>query len=219
MVGGASNLDTCQETHCMKRYGFISETEESDLIDELIGTIKKEFAEVRFLEIGIMAAETSRGIVSRCRELDCPVAGAGVDFEEWRPRPSPCEDYQFYSGDSLDAWRDIPRDTKINFLMLDGCHCCLHASQDFLNYSPFVVVGGYILLHDTAKATKGPGMQDAWPQDHSHCGKSDSALGVREALKKLGLLDGRRTDFELIREIESHGGLMGIMLYRRTQPY
>lgn len=200
-----------------KRYGFVRE-EESDLIDKVLFELEKKFHEVRFLEIGVFGGGTVTGVVNRCRDRGLTLFASGVDFAQWRPSPDPLPNYDFHAGDSMDMWREITG--KYNFLFVDGCHCVVHASQDFLNYSPFVVVGGYILLHDTAIPTDlGKDKQEEWPQDHSYAGKPPSSLGVREALKKLGLLDGRRTDFEFVEEIESPTGLMGMMLYRRVLPY
>lgn len=200
-----------------KRYGFMR-SEEADLIDRLLVTIKEQFNSVSFLEIGVFGGGTVSGIVRRCKEIECPVTAAGVDFLPWKPSPAPLPDYDFYDADSMDAWRGMTG--PYNFLFVDGCHCVNHASQDFLNYAPMVVVGGFILFHDTAIPTAlGKEKQEEWPQDHSYAGKPSSTLGVREALKKLGLLDNRRSDFEFVEEIESSSGLMGMMLYRRILPY
>lgn len=198
-----------------QRYGVMREVE-YDFIDEITLMIKAEFGKIQFLEIGVFGAGTAHGIHRRAAEIDCPIEAAGVDLEMYRPNPTPAENYRFFSGDSMDAWRQITG--EYNFLLVDACHCVVHASQDFLNYAPFVKVGGYILLHDTALPT-GKDKQEEWPQDHSYAGKANSTLGVREALKKLGLLDSRRTDFKLIREIPSSTGLMGMILYRRVLPY
>ena len=113
----------------------------------------------------------------------------------------------------MDAWRQITG--KYNFLFVDGCHCVNHAMSDFLNYSPFVEVGGYTLFHDTALPT-GKEKQEPWPQtDHGYFGKPPSVLGVREGLKKLGLLQGYRSDWKLIEEIPSDSGLMGMCLFQK----
>jgi len=189
---------------------------EAALIDDLIETLKRDFGEVRFLEIGVFGGNSTRGVVKKCREIGVPIYAAGVDFPEQKPAPIPTPDYEFHAGDSMDMWRNIHG--SFNFLFIDACHCVNHSSQDFLNYSPFVEVGGYILLHDTALPT-GKKEQGDWPQYHGYAGKKDSTLGVREALKKLGLLDGRRSDFEFVRELESDSGLMGMMLFRRVLPY
>lgn len=201
------------------RYGYMRDVEE-DLIDRLTEKLKSEFGKITGIEVGVMGAGTTRGLYQRGKELGVPVQLAGVDFEMYRPNPTPDAGYQFYAGDSLDVWRDIPPDSSFNFLFIDACHCVVHSSQDFLNYSPFIEVGGYILWHDTALPTAlGKDKQESWPQDHSYAGKPPSGLGVREGLKKLGLLDNRRSDFELVEEVESSNGLMGMMLARRILPY
>ena len=87
---------------------------------------------------------------------------------------------------------------------------------DFLNFSPFVVVGGYVLFHDTA-LPDGSYEQGPWPQNHSYAGKPPSVLGVREGLKKLGLLQGYREDWKLIEEIPSDTGLMGAILFQKLK--
>jgi len=197
------------------RYGMMRVVE-ANLMDEMMDTLKREFGEIRFLEVGVCGAGTIRGVYRRAGEIGCPVKGAGVDFDFYRPNPMPGENYEFHAGDSMEMWRNIKG--AYNMLLIDGCHCVVHASQDFLNYAPFVETGGYILLHDTALPKSGVEQGD-WPQDHSYAGKANSKLGVREALKKLGLLDSRRTDFQFIRELESDSGLMGMMLYRRVLPY
>ena len=116
----------------------------------------------------------------------------------------------------MDMWKEI--EGRYNFLFVDGCHCVNHSMCDFLNYSPFVVVGGYALFHDTALPTAlGKQQQEAWPQDHSYAGKPPSTLGVREGLKKLGLLQNYRQDWKLIEEVPSDTGLMGAMLFQKIK--
>lgn len=207
-------------TDPLNRYGFVRDLE-ADLIDKLLDELKSEFGEIRFLEVGVFAAGTVRGVYRRGKEIGCPVKCVGVDFESYRPNPTPDANYVFYGGDCMDVWREFPCDSRFNFLLVDSCHCVNHAQCDFLNYSPFVEVGGRILFHDTALPLElGKTEQEPWPQtDHSYAGKPPSTLGVREALRKLGLLGNRRTDFEFVCEIESPSGLMGMMCYRRILPY
>jgi len=197
------------------RYGFVRDIE-ADLIDRTIDMVKSEFGEIRFLELGVFAGGTVRGVYRRAKEIGCPAQCTGVDFEMYRPNPTPDPSYTFYAADTMDAFRDFPSDSKFNILLVDGCHCVNHSMADFLNYSPFVVVGGYTLFHDTAVPTFQP-TQEAWPQDHSYAGKPSSILGVREGLKKLGLLQGYRSDWKLIEEIPSDTGLMGVCLFQKLQ--
>ncbi len=194
-----------------KRYGYLQERE-FDLIDKILGKLKVEFGAVQFLEIGIgLGGMTGHGVVRRCKELDVPITMSGVDISTQAPDPLPLPDYKYYQGDSMDVWRNVKG--AFNFLFIDGCHCAMHAMNDFLNYSPMVVVGGYCLFHDTAR----PGMEDEqeWSQDHSFIGRPDSVLGVRNGLKKLGLLQGYRADWGFIEEIPTTNGLMGMICYRK----
>ncbi len=205
------------------KYGFVRE-EEYPFIDKAIDLCYAEFKEIKFLEIGVFHGGTVAGIARRCKEIGCPLTASGVDcMAAYKPDrnlfPEIPADYTFHEGDSMDMWRKI-KDT-FNFLWVDGCHCVNHAMCDFLNYSPFVVVGGYALFHDTATPFQVDGEykpeQEAWPQDHSYAGKEPSRLGVREGLKKMGLLQGHRTDWKLIEEISSSTGLMGMILLQKIK--
>jgi hypothetical protein len=200
------------------RYGSMSETE-YDLIDRTLDKIKATFGEVRFLEVGVCGGGTVAGVARRCKQIGAPLFASGVDcLEHYKPDrnlfPELPADYKFYVGDSMDQWRNIT--DKFNFLLVDGCHCVVHATADFLNYSPLVVVGGYVVFHDTA-VPKGQHEQMAFPQDHSLAGKDPGKLGVREGLKKLGLLQGYRADWELVEEVPSDSGVMGAILYRKVK--
>ena len=196
-----------------QRYGFIREVE-CDLIDEVLERLKAQFGAIRFLEIGVFGGGTVKGVYRRAAEIGCPVHCAGVDFENYRPNPAPPLDYKFYTGDSMDTWRKI--NEGFNFLFVDGCHCVNHSMADFLNYSPMLEVGGYCLFHDTS----GVGfdqVQGEWPQDHSYAGQPPSVLGVRSGLRKMGILQGYRSDWELVREVPSDG-LMGMILFKKIKP-
>lgn len=193
------------------KYGYIT-IAEAQLLDDLLLEIKNTFGQIRFLEIGVFAAGTLYGVYDRADELQCPVHCEGVDFPHWRPALAPPE-YVFHAEDCMDAWRNVKG--EFNLLMVDSCHCVNHSMLDFLNYSPFVVVGGFCVFHDTA--TDHTGKQGEWPQDHSYAGKTPSVLGVREGLKKMGLLQGHRTDWVKVREI-AETELMGMMLFKKVKP-
>jgi len=195
------------------RYGFIM-VPEAELVDWILNDLKERFGSIRFLEIGVFGGGTVTGICRQAEKIGCPILAAGVDFEQWKPNPVPIPTYLFFGGDSMDMWRKI--DLQFNFLFVDGCHCVNHAMCDFLNYSPFVVEGGYALFHDTDKQS-GHDNQGGWPQDHSYAGKPDSVIGVRDALKKIGLLDGLRRDWQFIKEVPNRDdGTAGMMLFKKT---
>ena len=196
------------------RYGFMREIE-ADLVDQLLKQIAIQFGEIRMIEVGVLGAGTTRGVYRWGKENGISVFLTGIDFEQYRPNPTPDPNYDFIAFDSMDAWREIPADRKYRLLFVDGCHCVNHAMCDFANYSPFLEVGGYALFHDTSLPVSGT-KQEEWPQDHSYAGKPPSVLGVREGLKKLGLLQGYRSDWKLIEEVPGDG-LMGMCLFQKTK--
>lgn len=199
-----------------KRYGFMRDVE-SDLVDKILIQLKERFGSIKFLEVGVFGGGTVSGVVRKCQSLGVELFASGVDFDQWRPRPDPLPGYDFYAGDSMEMWRQIEKKgLRYNFAFIDGCHCVNHAMADFLNYSPLIVPGGICLFHDTA-LPKDDVKQGEWPQDHGYAGKPDSQLGVRDGLKKLGLLQGFRTDWKLLGEIPSDSGLMGAMYFEKLQ--
>ena len=188
---------------------------EADLLDELTLTLQREFGSINMLEIGICGAGTTRGMYRRGVEIGCPVFSSGVDLEPFRPDPWPGDNYEFYGGDSMDEFRNIKR-RDFGLAFIDGCHCVNHSMCDFLNYSPFVRLDGFALFHDTA-LPKGKQAQEEWPQNHGYAGRPDGVLGVREGLVKMGLLQDYRTDWQLVKELESEGGLMGMVLLKKVK--
>lgn len=200
----------------MPNFQFLRQNE-ADLITALADTLKNEFGKVVFLEIGVFGGNSTRGLADHCTANGIPLFAAGVDFAKYIPNPPATPDYAFYAGDSMDQWRRIER-RDFNFLFIDGCHCVNHAICDFLNYSPFVQVGGYCLFHDTAAPTdKGTQQQEEWPQDHGYAGKPSSVLGVREGLRKLGLWQGYRADWVFVHEIPAPDGLKGMCLFKKIK--
>lgn len=196
------------------RYGYITKKEAARL-DMLIDRIHDEFGHLSFMEIGVFGGSTLSGIVERAESLNCPYQCAGVDFRKGRPEVSAYPNYTFYEGDSMDMWRSVKG--EFNLLFVDGCHCINHSMCDFLNYSPFVVVGGYCLFHDTAPTKEGGVEQGMFEQDHSYAGKPSSVLGVREGLKKIGLLGNHRDDWKLEWEIRETD-IMGMTCFKKLKP-
>lgn len=196
------------------RYGLIREAE-SDLMDELLGTIKAEFGSLRFLEIGVSGGGTANGVYKRCQAIDLQCYLSGVDLPVGAPKNA-IPGYKFYEGDSMDMWREVSG--IFNLLFVDACHCVNHSMCDFLNYSPMVEVGGYALFHDTALRT-GANVQDEFLQPHSYAGNfAPGVLGVREGLEKTGLLQGYRSDWQMMKELTSDNGLMGMILFKKLKP-
>ena len=194
------------------KYGMMT-VKEAGLLDETLLGLKEKFGEIRFLEIGTCGGATTRGVYQRAAEIGCPVHCEGVDNMADYCLADPPGDYKFHVGDSMDIWSEVKG--AFNLLFVDGCHCVNHSMCDFLNFSPFVVTGGYCLFHDTAPNANG--VQGEWPQNHDYAGRPPSVLGVRAGLQKTGMLQGHRKDWELVSEIQE-GELMGMCLFRKLLP-
>lgn len=195
------------------RYGWMTDRE-SQSLEALINRIYGEFGKLSFLEIGVFGGSTLSGVIEHAEKIKCPYQCAGVDLPQGRPLAEKYPNYTFYEGDSMDMWRCVKGD--FNLLFVDGCHCVNHCMCDFLNYSPFVVLGGYCLFHDTAPTKEGGMEQGEFPQDHSYAGKPPSVLGVRGGLKKLGLLGGHRDDWKMEWEIREMD-VMGMMCFKKMK--
>lgn len=188
------------------KYGVIT-FGEAAMLDSLCNKIKSEFGYLSLLEIGMAGGATMAGIMERCSEIGCPCNYHGVDGEGGKPEFKP-ENATYYIGDSAEVFTNVSG--QFNLLFIDGCHCVNHCMLDFLNYSPMVVVGGYCLFHDTNDTI--------WQGDHyqGHGPKHpEFHIGVRAALRKLGLLAGLRKDWRLVAEVKDTE-IMGMMLFRKT---
>lgn len=197
----------------MHKYGWIDQRE-AELLDEVLTAVQKEFGIIRFLEIGIRDGATVRGVYQRAREIGCPVHCEGIDIPQPNPPPTPDPEFVFHGGDSAIVWCTLK--AEFNLLFIDGCHCCNHVETDFLNYSPLVSLNGYVLFHDTALSDEKAAL---WPQDHSYFSKATVPFGVREGLRKLGLLAGYRSDWKFLKEIrETDDNFMGMCLFQKIAP-
>ena len=79
----------------------------------------------------------------------------------------------------------------IHFCFIDGCHGAPCAKADFEAVEPKVPVGGIVVFHDCGEAETGTDWQ-------GHC---NQYINVRQALRELGLLDGSRPGWRLVKEI------------------
>lgn len=183
---------------------------ETEFMNRFLEQLKTEFGYVRFLEIGVAEGATMAGVLERCDALQVPVDYTGVDGPQGRPSFLP-ENCTFIEGDSAYAYPRVGE--GFNILFIDGSHALNYVMLDFLNFSPLVVVGGYCLFHDTREGPQWTGMhfQGTGPKD-----MVDNNIAVRPALKKLGLMDDRRTDWKFIEEIMDTS-IMGMRLYRKLK--
>lgn len=179
-------------------------------MDRFLEQLKNEFGYVRFLEIGVAEGATMAGALERCDVLQVPVTYEGVDGPQGKPSFLP-ENCTFIEGDSAYAYPRVGEGFNICFI--DGSHALNYVMLDFLNYSPKVVVGGYCLFHDTRE---GPTWQHLHFQGTGPKDMPDNNIAVREGMKKLGLLQGYRSDWQFVEEIKDQE-IMGMILMKKLK--
>jgi len=94
----------------------------------------------------------------------------------------------------LTGSRRFFQDTRLraSFIFIDGCHGEKCVAEDFIGASRILRPGGVIAFHDTCEKSQG---QDFQP----HC---KTGISVREAVRKLGLLDGSRAGWKKLEETQ-----------------
>ena len=141
---------------------------------------------LRVAEIGTWSGHTSRS--ANAVLLD---AGAG-GYEHWCIDKAVAENGVWeppFPGarciwkDSVDAAPDVP--DGLGLLLIDGCHCYQHVMSDWKLYTPKVLQGGLVLLHDFNEQSQGVSYQYHGPKD-----SPDSYISVRRALHDLGVTRG-----------------------------
>jgi hypothetical protein len=138
----------------------------------------------------------------------------GIDGEGGAPHPGIMPNGgTFYSGDSREIFESIPNGFHV--LFIDACHCNNCVMLDFLNYGPKVVSGGWVLFHDTNPSPRWVGVHHGKYAGH---GPKTPAfhIAVREALRKLGLLDNSRTDWSFTGE-QMEGDGLGMMRFLKLR--
>jgi hypothetical protein len=177
-------------------------------MDRLLAQVGREFGRVRFLEIGVAEGATMAGVLEVCDRLAVEVSYEGVDGAVGRPK-NMIENCKFIEGDSTQVFNQVGSD--FNILFIDGSHAQNYVMLDFLNYSPKVVLNGYVLFHDTRDLPSWQGLHYQGTGDEK---LFENNISVRLALKKLGLLAGRRSDFAFQEEV-ADSDIMGMMLFKK----
>jgi hypothetical protein len=196
-------------------YGTINEPESRFLESIVTRAAAILQNRVKFLEVGIACGYTGRGIANFCKGKGIAIEYHGIDGESGKPHPGVLPDGgTFHLGDSTEIFESIPDGFHVIFI--DACHCNNHVILDFCNYSPKVVVGGFVVFHDTNPNMIWQGFHEAYWQGH---GPKTAAfcIATQQALSKLGLLNGHRTDWAPA-GIEHSGDMLGMTAFKKLYP-
>lgn len=195
-------------------YGLLN-THDIVLLQYAVTMAALRFGTVKLLEVGTCGGYTALGISKFCDSRGYTFEYHGIDGACGAPHPGTMpKNYTFWMGDSAELFESMTAD-GFSVLFIDACHCSNHVMLDFLNYSPKVMVGGYVLFHDTNPSPRWNGVHDNHWQGH---GPNTPAfnIAVRAGLKKLGLLDGQRADYAFVSE-SSEGDALGMMVFQKLR--
>lgn len=172
----------------IKRLGICWDGTE-ELFEKLLLDTAKKFNDFGYLEIGICYCQTLQGAYLSLRDNHATFRMVGVD-----PHPDPQQDFK---ADLLHdrRIRILPEtaheffqhtEEKFHFSIIDGCHSESCATDDFIGVEKLSIPGSVVLFHDFQIGCQGGDNQP-------HCNKP---IGVRAAVEKLGLADGRRNGWK-----------------------
>lgn len=181
------------------RYGSILE-EDAQVMDATLAEVPL-LSVMKVCEIGMYSGATAAGINNVLSKRGAKVEYYGIDAGLIIDPQVPFSGATVIKGDSSVVCGSVP--LGLSILFIDGCHCISHVMADIQNYCPKVLLGGFVLFHDTSPFTQGI--------DRQPCG---STIGVLRAFDKLGwpfpnwelFMEKFRPDFAL-------GGMSS---YRRT---
>lgn len=159
-----------------------------------------------YLEIGVAHCETWQTVCEILNRTGARWRTIGIDpwvhaFEAYRRRIEP----EFNPAKALllaqtreEAFRTEQAriGDNLDFVFIDGCHAKPCVMGDFLAVEPLVRPGGLVVFHDLAGS-------DGFQQ---HC---QQAMGVKEGLTELGLLDGSRPGWKRLDDWVGDGARNG----------
>jgi len=203
-------------------YGLITETDGRALERSLMRTARRFRCEsrgepLRIVEIGVCHGDTARGIKAFLDAEGVAFEYVGLDNNRDLPVAVPFEGAQLIVGDSAETYRLLP--WRPHWIFCDGCHAANAVMLDFLNFGDQLLPGGELIFHDAAPYTQRKlDWQGMGPKDHV-----DFGTATRTAARRLGLLDGARSDWSLVEQTwepswDSGGTIVAEKLRDATDP-
>lgn len=192
------------------RYGIITERD-CDTMDAIIDMVCLAFPEgpIKTVELGVHMGHTSRGIHKRVVHLrGRQHEHIGVDNQRDMPIVKPFEGCKLLLGDSVVASSMID-DNSQHFVFVDADHSFDGTIIDFWSYNTKLVVGGYLVFHDTSPYI--PAFKDyqSGPKDNP-----SSYISCRSAVEHLGLNDSEAWSL-VFDEYDSASDTGGIMCFKK----
>lgn len=141
------------------RFGSILE-EDAQVIEATLSQLLP-LGKIKWLEVGIYAGGTGRGVRDFCAVHDVTLEWWGIDAGYITEPAIPFAGANVIKGRSEEVYPQVP--DGFDGIFIDGCHCRNHVVLDALNFAPKVKPGGFLLFHDTCPSAQGKGKQPCGP--------------------------------------------------------
>ena len=171
-----------------------------------VRTVVDTFDELVIVEVGTACGASIRNFYNLL-QVYCPkkkVKYYAIDSKLHGYDPyyiNDVEEIQFLDGLSTDITIIEKVPDEVHFLFIDACHCKEHVYQDLKNYTPKLVKGGCVALHDCLPDFQGGSEQPSTPQ----CDPDDTHIGVLQGIERFGM-EGYDLIFEDFPKDKNYGG-------------
>ena len=181
----------------------VSDEERKIICDCILGQVE-QLGSVHVVEIGVSRGVTATAILTDLVRENVDFVYVGIDPMTWRRPEIPIKLYSpgkvhllpMMSKDALSITKDLCGG-RLDFVVIDGCHCKECVELDWSLYSKLVPVGGVVAFHDISHS-------DSYVAPHDGFGTCSVWKQVKED-----------PDWEVL--IESFAGDGLGMLRRRTK--
>jgi len=187
-----------------KRFGSILE-EDAQVIEATLSELVPR-GKIKWLEIGMFAGGTGRGVRDYCEARGVAFEYWGIDAGYITEPVVPFPGAVVIKGRSEEVFPRVP--DGFDGIFIDGCHCRNHVILDTLNYAPKVNPGGFLLFHDAGPSAQG--------KDKQPCGPDIPEFAI-STLAAFEVMGWPRPGWNLFMEKYREGApLGGVRSYRRS---
>lgn len=169
---------------------------------------RSEGEPLNFVEIGVDAGLTSRDLMDTILSWTNHFTYYGIDL---RPAPEAVAEFPQYrhiQALSREAFGAVPG--KLNWVLVDGCHCAQCVAWDAVHYGLSLVSGGLMVFHDASPLTQGLDPQTYGELEGIH-DQAEAAKGIQ--VRKF--LDGGLPDWLSLASPTPHQSRGGVEIYER----
>jgi hypothetical protein len=193
-------------------YSGITNLDARNIEETLLKTYNHFKTKLRIIEIGVCAGCTARGMKNFLDKKQIPFEYFGIDNGRDGNIQLPFPEATLILGDSAKVYYKVPG--QFHFVFIDGCHCILHTMLDFLLYGDKLLIGGFVVFHDTSPLVQG---LDPYQDGTDSPQISDFAIACKKGIELLKFEN--RNDWEKIIDTYDYTDKLrgGVTIYKKIK--